>query len=245
MSHNCHVNVTHVKNRTHNFGVNDPNKMLHVRYNKLDKDEVIMGIYEHEAYSVDVGTRLRQLREERNMSMRSLATASGLSANALSMIERGKTSPSVSTLYKLADAMGVPITTFFGEQTSKQQVIFLRAQERPRVPFARGVWEGLGGEQFSGRVEPFMLTLENGASSGPHLMAHSGHEFVICLRGQLEYYVEKEIFNLGPGDSLLFAAQLNHRWRNPGGTVANALIVLSGFSEDEQPHVMHWKKNSS
>jgi transcriptional regulator with XRE-family HTH domain len=219
--------------------------MLHVRYNKLDKDEVIMGIYEHEAYSVDVGTRLRQLREERNMSMRSLATASGLSANALSMIERGKTSPSVSTLYKLADAMGVPITTFFGEQTSKQQVIFLRAQERPRVPFARGVWEGLGGEQFSGRVEPFMLTLENGASSGPHLMAHSGHEFVICLRGQLEYYVEKEIFNLGPGDSLLFAAQLNHRWRNPGGTVANALIVLSGFSEDEQPHVMHWKKNSS
>lgn len=201
-----------------------------------------MGIYEREAYSVDVGTRLRQLREERNMSMRSLATASGLSANALSMIERGKTSPSVSTLYKLADAMGVPITTFFGEQTSKQQVIFLRAEERPRVSFSRGVWEGLGGEQFSGRVEPFMLTLENGASSGPHLMAHSGHEFVFCLRGQIEYSVEKEVFNLEPGDSLLFAAQLNHRWRNPGGRVANALIVLSGFSEDEQPHVMHWKK---
>jgi len=201
-----------------------------------------MGIYEHEAYSVDVGTRLRQLREERNMSMRSLATASGLSANALSMIERGKTSPSVSTLYKLADAMGVPITTFFGEQTSKQQVIFLRAQERPRVPFSKGVWEGLGGEQFSGRVEPFMLTLENGASSGPHSIAHSGHEFVICLRGKLEYFIEKDAFTLEPGDSLLFAAQLNHRWRNPGGKVANALIVLSGFSEDEQPHVMHWKK---
>ena len=107
-----------------------------------------MGIYDHEAYSVDVGTRLRQLREERSMSMRSLATASGLSANALSMIERGKTSPSVSTLYKLADAMGVPITTFFGEQSSKQQVIFISAQQRPRVAFSRGVWEGLGGEQF-------------------------------------------------------------------------------------------------
>lgn len=202
-----------------------------------------MGIYEREAYSVDVGTRLRQLREDRNMSMRSLATASGLSANALSMIERGKTSPSVSTLYKLADAMGVPITTFFGEQTTKQQVIFMRSDERPRVSFSKGVWEGLGGEQFSGRVEPFMLTMENGATSGPHAMAHSGHEFVFLLRGHLEYTVEKEVFNLGPGDSLLFAAQLNHRWRNPGGTVANALIVLSGFSEDEQPHVMHWKKS--
>jgi transcriptional regulator with XRE-family HTH domain len=208
----------------------------------LDKDEVIMDIYDQEAYSVDVGTRLRQLREERNMSMRSLATASSLSANALSMIERGKTSPSVSTLYKLADAMGVPITTFFGEPTTKQQVIYVRSQERARVPFSRGVWEGLGGEQFSGRVEPFMLTLESGASSGPHTMIHSGHEFVFCLRGQLEYHVEKQIFTLDPGDSLLFAAQLNHRWRNSGKNVANALIVLSGFSEDEQPHVMHWKK---
>ena len=137
-----------------------------------------MDIYDQEAYSVDVGTRLRQLREERKLSMRALATASGLSANALSMIERGKTSPSVSTLYKLADAMGVPITTFFGEQTTRQQVIFIRAQKRPRVPFSRGIWEGLGGEQFSGRVEPFMLTLESGASSGLHNMIHSGHEFV-------------------------------------------------------------------
>ncbi len=202
-----------------------------------------MDIYGKEAYSVDVGSRLRQLREERNMSMRSLATASGLSANALSMIERGKTSPSVSTLYKLADALGVPVTTFFGTQPSKQQVIFTHAEERPRVPFARGVWEGLGGEQFAGRVEPFMLTLESGVSSGPSSMAHSGHEFVFCLRGQLEYLVERGIYLLGPGDSLLFAAHLNHRWRNPGNTVTNALIVLSGFLEEEQPHVMHWKKS--
>ncbi len=201
-----------------------------------------MDIYNQEAISVDVGTRLRQLREQRNLSMRSLASASGLSANALSMIERGKTSPSVSTLYKLADAMGIPITTFFGEPTDKKHVIFIRGQERPRVSFSRGVWEGLGGEQFSGRVEPFVLTLESGASSGPHTMIHSGHEFVFCLRGQLEYQVEKQIFELGPGDSLLFAAQLKHRWKNPGKNVTNALIVLSGFSDDEQPHVMHWKK---
>ena len=89
-----------------------------------------MDIYDKEAYSVDVGTRLRQLREERKLSMRALATASGLSANALSMIERGKTSPSVSTLYKLADAMGIPITTFFGEQADKRKVIFISSDER-------------------------------------------------------------------------------------------------------------------
>ena len=197
---------------------------------------------QRDALSVDVGIRLRELREARKTSMRSLATRSGLSANALSMIERGKTSPSVSTLYKLADALGVPITTFFGEQPEKQNAILVKADERTRVPFSRGVWEGLGGEQFTGRVEPFVLTLESGATSGQHTMVHSGHEFVYCLRGHLEYLIEKQIYHLDAGDSLLFAAQLNHRWRNPGNTVTNALIVLSGYSEGEDPQTMHWKK---
>lgn len=201
-----------------------------------------MQISQREAISIDVGARLRELRESRNVSMRGLATASGLSANALSMIERGKTSPSVSTLYKLADALGVPITAFFGGENEKHQVIFVKSDQRVRVPFARGVWEGLGGERFTGRVEPFILTLESGASSGPHSMVHSGHEFVFCLRGQLDYQVESHHFHLEAGDSLLFAAQLQHRWRNPGGTVTNALILLSGFSEGEQPHAMHWRK---
>ncbi len=200
-----------------------------------------MELSNRDAVSIDVGTRLKELREARNISMRGLATASGLSANALSMIERGKTSPSVSTLYKLADALGVPVTAFFGSDGERRSVIFIKADQRTRVPFARGIWEGLGGEQFTGRVEPFVLTLESGASSGPHSMVHSGHEFVYCLRGKIEYQVEDRHFLLEIGDSLLFAARLQHYWHNPGGTVANALILLSGFSEGEQPHTMHWR----
>ena len=196
---------------------------------------------QHEALSVNVGVRLRELREARSISMRALAARSGLSANALSMIERSKASPSVSTLYKLADALGVPITEFFAPETEKQNVLLIKADERTRVPFTHGIWEGLGGEKFSGRVEPFVLTLETGASSGQHSMVHTGHEFVFCLRGQLEYLVERKLYELEPGDSLLFAAQLEHRWRNPGNTVTNALIVLSGFSEGERPDAMHWK----
>ena len=193
--------------------------------------------------TMDVGHRLRELRSERGLSMRALARLSGLSTNALSMIERGKTSPSVSTLYKLAEALEVPITAFFRTELPKEAIVFRKSDGRSRVEFQRGLWEGLGGEQFAGRVEPFMLTLESGANSGPHNMSHSGHEFVFCLRGQLEYQVEREVFVLEPGDSLLFAANLHHRWRNPSKNVVNALIVLSGFSEDEQPHVMHWKKS--
>lgn len=198
-----------------------------------------MCAFDKEAVSVDVGGRLRELRQERKMSMRALARASGLSANALSMIERGRTSPSVSTLYKLATAMEIPITAFFREDPPQQDIVYRKAEERTRVPFMRGLWEGLGGEAFVGRVEPFMLTLESGASSGPFGIVHTGHEFVLCLRGQLEYQVENNRFLLEPGDSLIFAAQLTHRWRNPGKTVTNAIFVLAGFEHDERPSEFH------
>jgi transcriptional regulator with XRE-family HTH domain len=201
-----------------------------------------MALYQNDAVSVNIGERLRELREARNISMRALAARSGLSANALSMIERSKASPSVSTLYKLADALGVSITSFFGSDTQRQQVVFLKADQRSRMSFTRGVFEGLGGEKFVGRVEPFLLTLESNANSGPRSMTHTGHEFVFCLRGELEYQVERQVYQLSSGDSLLFAAHLKHRWKNVGGTVVTALIIISGFEEGEQLHAMHWKK---
>ena len=202
-----------------------------------------MALYQHDAVSVNIGERLRELREARNISMRALATKSGLSANALSMIERGRASPSVSTLYKLAEALGISITSFFGTDSQRQQVVFLKSDERSRIAFTRGVFEGLGGEQFVGRVEPFMLTLENSANSGPRPMSHTGHEFVFCLRGEMEYQVERQVFHLQSGDSLLFAAHLKHKWKNTGKTVATAIIILSGFEEGEELHAMHWKKS--
>jgi len=188
---------------------------------------------------IDVGSRLRVLRQERGMSMRAVARASGLSTNALSMIERGRTSPSVSTLYKIADALGVPITAFFRVEIPRQDVVFRKLDQRRRVAFPRGVWDDLGGEAFTGGVEPFMLTLEPGASSGRFGMLHSGHELVICMAGMLEYEVEDNRYLLHPGDSLLFAAQLRHRWRNAGKSTTQAAIVLTCFERGESPSEFH------
>jgi transcriptional regulator with XRE-family HTH domain len=205
-------------------------------------------INQQDAISVNVGGKLRAMREERGLSIRALARASGISANALSVIERGKSSPSVSTLYKVTDALGVPITTLFRTETKRVNVVFKKADERTRVSFQRGLWEDLGGERFSGRVEPFAITLESGTTSGPYPMIHSGHEFVICLRGQLEYQVENELYLLEAGDTLLFTSNLKHRWRNPGNTVTNAVFVLSGFEEGESPsehHMLSGKSDSS
>ena len=200
-----------------------------------------MALYQGDAPSVNVGDRLRELRTSREMSLRVLAMKSGLSIHTLSMIEKGKTSPAISTLYKLAGALDVPLTYFFNPNNDRKQVIFLKADERSRMPFTRGIVEGLGGENFVGNVEPYMVTLESSANSGPQVMSHTGHEFVFCLRGTLEYQIERRLYELSPGDSLLFAAHLKHRWKNPGKTVATALILVSGFEDDTDLHGIHWK----
>ncbi|GAP17837.1 helix-turn-helix domain-containing protein [Levilinea saccharolytica] len=198
-----------------------------------------MELMDREAASVDVGMQLRRLREERKISMRELARLSGLSANALSMIERGLTSPSVSTLNKLAGALEVPITAFFRIESQRQPVVYCRASQRSRLPFLRGLWEGLGSENFAGRMEAFALTLETGGSSGSFGIVHGGHEFVFCLRGTVEYEVGQDVYTLSAGDTLIFAAQMTHRWRNNGPNVATLIIVISGYDETERPVEFH------
>jgi mannose-6-phosphate isomerase-like protein (cupin superfamily) len=71
------------------------------------------------------------------------------------------------------------------------------------------------------------------------VIVHTGHEFVMCLQGLLEYTVEGKKYILGQGDSLLFAARLRHCWRNPGNTVSKVIIVLCGFEEFESPAEYH------
>lgn len=198
-----------------------------------------MELFEDDVLTMDVGARLRQLRTERGKSMRALARLSGLSTNALSMIERGRTSPSVSTLVKLAEALDVPITAFFRLEAPQKNVVFCRAEERKRVAILNGVWEGLGGETFSGQIEPFILTLDPGSSSGTYGMLHPGSEMIMCLRGQFEYEIEGERYLLNPGDVLMFMAKSRHTWQNPGASKAEVLVVLAGFEHGERPGEYH------
>jgi mannose-6-phosphate isomerase-like protein (cupin superfamily) len=155
------------------------------------------------------------------------------------VIERGLSSPSVSTLFKIATALEIPVTAFFEVTPPKQDVVLIKSSERNRIPLYRGLWEGLGGEHYEGLVEPFMITLEAGSSSGRFPMTHTGNEFVFCLRGELVYEVGEETYTLEAGDALLFSASLEHTWHNPGQKVTNALIMICGFRSGESPAKFH------
>jgi transcriptional regulator with XRE-family HTH domain len=189
---------------------------------------------------IDVGRNLRELRAEHGMSIRSLAKQSGLNVNTLSLIENGKSSPSVSTLQQLAAALDVPITAFFETEIPQNNISFLKSGQRPRVGFAHGTLEDLGAGLRLRAGQPFVVILEPRADSGPIPIVHTGHEFVYCLEGNLTYTIEDRTYVLEPNDSLIFEAHLPHRWQNNGETPSRSLLVLCPADEDDRPTERHF-----
>jgi len=189
---------------------------------------------------VNVGQRLRELRLERNLSIRALAERSGLNVNTFSLIENSRTSPSVSTLQQIAAALEVPITAFFETSAPKSSIAHIAAHNRPRMAFAHGVLEDLGTGLTSRAVEPFVVTLEPHASSGDTPIVHTGFEFVFCLRGRLTYRVEDQSYVLEPGDSLLFESHLPHQWQNDQAQPAQAILVLYPTDSRDRPTERHF-----
>ncbi len=190
---------------------------------------------------INVGLHLRELRAGRRLSIRSLAEQSGLNVNTLSLIENSRTSPSVSTLQLLASALDVPITAFFEIDTPKNNISYQKAGQRPRAAFAHGTLEDLGAGLTLHGGQPFLVTLEPKANSGPTPIVHTGHEFVFCLEGHLSYTIEDQAYRLDPGDSLLFEAYLPHRWHNAGETASRSLLVMCPTDESDRPTERHFK----
>ena len=186
------------------------------------------------APEINVGIRLRALRNERDLSIRALAEKSELAMNTLSLIENGKTSPSVSTLQQIALALDVPITAFFETDAPKKSVAHIKANQRPQAVFAHGTLEDLGAGLSSRAVEPFVVTLQPHSGSGLQTIVHTGFEFVYCLEGRIVYTIEGSSYLLDPGDSLLFESHLPHIWQNVGSEMARMILVL--FPSDERDH---------
>ena len=191
--------------------------------------------------SIDVGRNLRDLRAERELSIRSLAVLSGLNVNTLSMIENGKSSPSVSTLQQLASALTVPITDFFETDMIKNNVSYQKAGQRLQAAFAHGTLADLGAGLTLHGGQPLLVTLEPKANSGPTPIVHTGHEFVFCLEGRLSYTIEDHIYILNPGDSLLFEAHLPHFWQNVGESTSQSLLIMCPADESDHPTERHFK----
>lgn len=186
-----------------------------------------------------LGAKLKSIRSERGLSQRELAQLAGLSANAISLIERDENSPSVATLQNLATALNVKISFFF-ELEEDREILLVRNGKRPYIT-SRGVTiEGIGGKLSKQEIEPFLVKLEPQAESGSRQVVHTGHEFVFCINGQVEYVIDDDSFILEKGDILMFEAHLPHIWRNRTDKFAEFLLILQTPVESDEPVQRHF-----
>jgi transcriptional regulator with XRE-family HTH domain len=189
---------------------------------------------------VIVGRKLRSLRNRQGLSLRELSELSGLNINTLSLVENGKSSPSVGTLQQLALALNVPLATFFESEPVEKRVVFTSADQRPQTAFINTRMQNLA-QNLAGRaIEPFVVSLKPGAGSGNRMIVHTGHEFVFCLAGSLDYQIEEENYPLKPGDSLVFESHLPHRWQNNGQDTTEILLILYPSDDREEPGGRHF-----
>ncbi len=188
---------------------------------------------------INVGRRLQELRTRQGLSIRALAEKSGLNFNTLSMIENEKTSPNVNTLQQLANALQVPITTFFEASFIQKDVVFQKPGQRARTVFSHSELEDLGGGLALGEATPLLMTCKPNSNSGPEAMVHTGQEFVYCLEGRIVYRVGRDEYLLEPGDSLLFQAHIPHRWENREDLPARSILFICPSDEADSSVEQH------
>ena len=161
-----------------------------------------------------IGSQIREYRNQLKMTVVEVSKQSDLSQGMLSKIERGVTSPSLSTLSAIARALNVPVTAFFRKYEEQRDCSYVKEGEGLVIE-RRGTRAGhqyqLLGHNISNRTnaEPYLITLTDESEVFP-LFQHQGVEFIYLLEGEVLYRHANQTYLLSPGDSLFFDAEAPH-----------------------------------
>ncbi|WP_210419260.1 helix-turn-helix domain-containing protein [Acetobacter vaccinii] len=161
-----------------------------------------------------LGAQIRQLRRRAELTGSDLATAAGISLGMLSKIENGQISPSLATLQAVCRALTVPLSQLFATAEEQRDCSFVRAGQGVIID-RRGTKAGhrysLLGHLLSGPVvlEPYLITLRDDAQ--PYAsFRHDGIEMIYMLSGRVTYRHGDEVYEMGPGDTLMFDSHAPH-----------------------------------
>ncbi len=187
-----------------------------------------------EVKELNLGEKIKTLRQRRGMSLQQMADQTSLSKPLLSQIESEVVAPPVATLLKISKALNVNIGYFFQAKESGKKAVIVRKNERKQV-FRRihedaskvgYYYEALAYPKVDKHMEPFQVQFEVKKKEDLLFFTHKGEEFVFVLEGQLEFNYENETFLLEAGDSLYFDSSLPHAFRAMGRKNALAIDVI-------------------
>jgi len=167
-----------------------------------------------EAIGKLLGRRIRRIRQEKGLTLKEIEARVGVSATHISEIERGKTSPTIQALEKIAQAMGVlPSHLIDLPQVARPTV--LHQQERVSVAMNHGSIrvEPLTDRSICSEMSVFEAIIEGDGQVGG-VSGHRGEEFCYVVDGFLEVVVDGVPYVLRRGDTIHFKATRPHQIRN-------------------------------
>jgi len=174
-----------------------------------------------------IGSKIKHLREQQGLSQRGLAERAGISAASLSQLESERASPSVATLEKLADGLGLAIASFFLESGEQTDIEIFDLKDRPTVPLDQGghfipltaLHQPIG-------FEPMLVQLDAGGRfEEDQYGIKSAHAFVWVRCGHVVLDYDGREFHLREMQSLYYDARKQHNWRNVSDQRCELLMV--------------------
>src|SRR5665647_245466 len=160
-----------------------------------------------------IGFRLRTLRRQRGLTLEQVATSAGLTRGFLSHLERGGTSASIGSLYRICDALGVEVASLFepaGANLTRQNT------RQPSYFGGEGVTDYVVTPPVERRVQVLETHIAPGGTPDRNLWTHRGDvSIAYVLSGELEIRFADDTVTLGPGDAVTFSPTEPHSWCNP------------------------------
>ena len=161
-----------------------------------------------------IANHVRSRRLEIGLNVGQLAERTGISKGMLSKIENAQTSPSLSTLERLASALDMPVTSLFRGLAEERDAVFVKAGSGPEI-VRKGTRAGHTYELLGSlrgpykRVEPLLVSLDDETEVFP-LFQHSGIEILYMLSGVMEYGYGRQRYKMERGDTLQFEGDIPH-----------------------------------
>jgi transcriptional regulator with XRE-family HTH domain len=175
-----------------------------------------------------IGGKVRELRKERGLSLRTLAARAGFSPSFISQMEADAVSPSIASLEKVAKELGVTLGQFFSSLESAPREV-VRGDERPEYEsgWSRSTVELLADPAPGRKLSAVQITVEPGGASGKHAAFGVQEAVVLVLSGELVAHLGGQEMELYEGDAVYVSEGTGFSWENAGAGEAALVMVAA------------------
>lgn len=174
---------------------------------------------------MNIGEKVKNLRNERGMTLKQLSEATGLSTGFLSQFERGITTIAVEHLSNIAKIFDVKINYFFEEEHEVDPIV--RSYDQPVIHELNNmIYQQLSRSPQDKKIAPKMIVImPHEKRELPTTYPHQGEEFIYVLEGILTLVIEEKRYQLYPGDSAHYFSTINHNWDNETNNLVKFIVV--------------------